>query len=157
MTTPWKAPRPWRGKECLIELGVDFDRKLTASLWRGDHTGSPSFVLFEAVPVGIRPDDGTVCIHTDPRRVDDAPLARYMREGVMAGLEKDATALPGRFLICQAIGLAVHLGASRVCLSGTVCVSDRARRNLETMVRPLKGARVYVFEPEAITGLFPKE
>lgn len=158
---PWKCPRSWKGKECLIELGEDGN---VASLWREPHLGSPSFTVFD--PIFWRDFSvGNVFVHTDPRlspqrrvgEVDPLENVRYMRAGVMSGLERDSTALPGRFIITNAIGLAVHLGASRLCLSGTAHVSQRAHRNLETMVRPLKGHRVYVFEPEGHTGLFPKE
>lgn len=149
--TPHTVLRQWKGKACLIELDPS-----GASLWREPAEGRPSFVVFDpAAPV---PMDGDLNIFTDERFSHlISHSARFMREGVMAGLEDRPDHLPGRFVVCKAIGLAVHLGASTITLKGTICVTERAKRNLATMVRPLKGRRVRVIEPEGKTGLFPCE
>lgn len=141
----------WKGKLAVIELS---EVGTAANIWR-DGVGEPEFTVYEPGLYVITDDDG-IGVHTDPR-VGNHIERRYMAGGVMAGLDNRPTHLPGRFVICKAIGLAVHLGASRIELGTMEGVTDRARRNLETMVRPLKSHKVHVFEPQGITGLFTKE
>lgn len=140
----------WKGKLAIIELSED---GLAANIWR-DGLGAPEFTVYEPGPYVLTEEDG-IGIHTDPR-IGSHIERRFMAEGVMAGLEERTTHLPGRFVICKAIGLAVHLGASSIILGDMAGVTDRALRNLQTMARPLKGRRVYVTEPGGRLGLFPK-
>ena len=140
----------WKGRAASIELAPDGN---AASLFQGD--GFPFFTVFEPAGYIITEEDG-IGVHT-VARAGSSIERRYMREGVMAGLERDADSLPGRFIICKAIGLAVHLGVSRITLGDMTGVTPRARRNLESMVRPLKGRRVRVIEPMGVTHLFPEE
>ncbi len=154
--TPHTIARQWKGKPCLIELDPSGN---AASLWREPAEGYPPFTVFDPFAEKVPSINGDASIYTDPRffQPQTAHHMRYMAEGVMSGLETRPTHLPGRFIICKAIGLAVHLGASRICLKGTEHITARALRNLGSMVRPLKGHRVHVFEPAGVTGLFPVE
>lgn len=152
---PWTVNRPWKGKACNIYLEAE---GAYASLRRHDAERGiwPAFSVFDGLH-GNCPDADTN-IHTEERFGHIVhPSVRYMAEGVKDGLEDRRTHLPGRHIITKAIGLAVHLGASTIVLHNTGYVSARALRNLQTMVRPLKGARVRVIEPEGITKLFPTE
>lgn len=137
----------WKGRACELRIWAD---RVDLYLSTEDE---PSWTVYDPIKYSPTDSDG-IGVHTDPRygcRME----RRYMREGVMAGLETRRDHLPGRFLICKAIGLAVHLGASTITLFGTEHVDARAARNLATMVRPLKGRRVMVLDPIGYLGLFP--
>jgi hypothetical protein len=151
----WTAPRPWKGKACNIIL----INEARAHLWLATdafdpvtysgpgHEFFPDYLVFDpaADPKLLSLNANCANVHTDSRYADEtASMAhagfRLMGEGVMSGLEERRDHLPGRFIVCKAIGLAVHLGASVINLYGEV--PPRAARNLDTMRRPLKGHRV---------------
>jgi len=152
--TPHTIARQWKGKSCVIEVDPT-----GASLWRDPAEGFPSFQIVDPFAELCPSVNGSIVIFTDERFIPDAKAHfwRFMREGVKDGIETRPDHLPGRFHVTKALGLAVHLGASRVTLKGTEHLTAPAFRNLEKMVRPLKGHRVRVIEPDGITGLFPCE
>jgi hypothetical protein len=147
--TLWTAPRPWKGKACHLHLRNEDQADLRLSnegLVPADSW--PLYTVFNPSSKDISLNAIFGLVHTDPRvttaAVGDTPV-RIMGEGVMSGLEDRRDHLPGRFIITKAIGLAVHLGASSILLTGTANIGPRAQRNLDTMARPLKGRRVRLF------------
>lgn len=147
--TLWTAPRIWKGKTCHLHLRS----KVQADLYLADGEGVPT-TQFPAYSV-MEPNaeetgsyNAGLHILTDLRFGEDDGKGQvrwvFMGEGVMSGLEERRDHLPGRFVVTKAIGLAVHLGASVIYLVGEV--HSRAARNLDTMRRPLKGARVRLIE-----------
>lgn len=145
--TNWTAPRPWKGKACHLYLINEARAHLYLVPPEDPWVNFPDFVVFDpaAPPDLISLNARSANVHTDARYADETAAAhhigvRLMGEGVMSGLEERRDHLPGRFIVCKAIGLAVHLGASSINLLGEV--PPRAMRNLDTMRRPLKGHRV---------------
>lgn len=144
----WTAPRPWKGKACTIKLFSEACAELFVGTAPAPGGEAPHFPEYSVIcPTGeerITVNARVANIVTDPRLINDGAdgpvLVRLMGEGVMAGLEERRDHLPGRFTVCKAIGLAVHLGASSITVLGDI--SPRAMRNLDTMRRPLKGHRV---------------
>lgn len=144
--TPWIANRgrAYKGKACTIFFPHSDDHTVAELHFNGEvaFAVSPNAVLAYGEP--------TVLICTDPRpwKWDPETMAasrtRYMMEGVVNGLEWNRCALAGRHPVHHAVSLAVHLGFSRINLETDGAIGVRVRRALDTLSRPLKGAKVRV-------------
>lgn len=139
---PWTPSRMWKGKSC--EVWVMGDDKVSLRL---ADSGAFDFTIYDPIHVAVDELDG-IGVHTDPRFGSHVER-RYMHEGVMSGLEERRDHLPGRFPICKAIGLAVHLGASTITVFDAALLDPRAKRNLANLSRPLKGRRVRLIDGDA--------
>lgn len=127
----WTVPHKWRGKECHIVLNGD-----VAYLNRIGP--KPETVMLDGLTVTM-------------------PSGEYhtLREGCGKGLESNRAAISGRCVLARAISLAVHLGASAILIVGGEVIEARDRRNLETLVRPLKSRRVTVTAAGQLNVPFP--
>ena len=125
-------PQKWRGKACRIFTFEDSARLETIG-------GKPDTYLLDGL---------TVRSLANGRNY-------WMREGSGKGLEQNRDALSGRCIMARAISLAVHLGASDIFLAAGAPVSPRARRNLETMIRPLKSKRITIRAEARLETPFP--